>query len=253
MSLHVRDGKILFPEPLVAATVVRRPNRFIIDVEVEGTTIACHCPTTGRVGNLVLDGLPCLLSRAENSARKTPYTVEAVSVTEPGTGALAWIGINQTAANRYVEQALAHRLLPEVVTTTTVRREQFLGKSRLDFLVNEDTYIEVKTPLENLQVALGDHIRTRPQSPLRSTDRFVKHIGELGRSLAEHERAILLVCFLYDNPGFQVLPSTHHSSVKTEVTTALQRGVEIWQINFQLDPTGVRVLRQYGLTRQFLE
>jgi sugar fermentation stimulation protein A len=143
-------------------------------------------------------------------------------------------------------------LLPEIVTANTIRREQFLAGSRLDFLVNGTTYVEVKTPLENLQVALPDHVRTRPHTPLRSTDRLVRHIGELGRSLAAHERAILLVCFLYDNPGFQVLKSTRHSAVKAQVTAALQRGVEIWQVNFQLDPTGVRVLRQHELTRQFL-
>jgi sugar fermentation stimulation protein A len=111
----------------------------------------------------------------------------------------------------------------------------------------------VKTPLENLQVTVGDHVQTRPQTPLTSTDRLVKHIGELGRSLAAHERAILLICFLYKNPGFQVLKSTRHDQVKAQVITALQLGVEIWQANFRLDTTGVRVLRQHELTPQFLE
>ncbi|MFC9504189.1 hypothetical protein [Streptomyces sp. NPDC057002] len=33
-----------------------------------------------------------------------------------------------------------------MVTAKSVRRETFLGQSRLDFLVNADTYVEVKTP-----------------------------------------------------------------------------------------------------------
>jgi sugar fermentation stimulation protein A len=217
-----------------------------------GPIVGCHCPTTGRIGNLVLDGLSCLLSRSQNTARKTPHTVEAISVDPPEVGAPTWIGINQNAANRYVELALTHRLLPQIVTAESVRREQqLLGQSRLDFLVNDNTYIEVKTPLENLQVILGNHIRTRPQTPLASTDRLVKHIGELGRSLKAHERAVLLVCFLYDNPGFQVLHSAKHREVKAQVTTALRQGVEIWQVNFQLDETGVRVLHHHELTQQF--
>lgn len=251
MTLQIRDGKIRFAEPLRPATIVRRPNRFVIDVEVDEAVVGCHCPTTGRIGNLVLDGLPCLLSRSQNTARKTPYTVEAISVDPPEASTPSWIGINQNAANRYVELALTHRLLPRIVTAESIRREQLLGQSRLDFLVNDNTYIEVKTPLENLQVLLGDHIRTRPQPPLASTDRLVKHIGELGRSLQAHERAVLLVCFLYDNPGFQVLHSTKHHEVKAQVTTALQQGVEIWQVNFQLDATGVRVLHHHELTQQF--
>ncbi|MGW0949257.1 DNA/RNA nuclease SfsA [Streptomyces sp. NPDC002623] len=162
-ALQMRNKKICFAEPLAQATIVRRRNRFVIDVDVEGAEVACHCPTTGRIGNLVLDGLPCLLSSSTNAARKTPYTVEAVSVDAPQGRALTWIGINQTAANRYVEHALTGGLLSQIVTVHTIQREKFLGPSRLDFLVNDDTYVEVKTPLENLQVPLGSHVKTRPQ------------------------------------------------------------------------------------------
>lgn len=80
---------------------------------------------------------------------------------------------------------------------------------------------------------------------------MVRHIGELGRSLAAHERAILLLCFLYDNPGFQVPHSTRRTEVKAQVAEAVRRGVEIWQANFGLDTTGVRVLGHHELTDQF--
>jgi sugar fermentation stimulation protein A len=249
-TLHVRDGIICFPEPLTHASIVRRPNRFIIDVDLGGTVVSCHCPTTGRIGNLVLDGLPCLLSASRNTARKTPYTVEAISVDPPGAAMPRWIGINQNAANRFVEQALTNQMLPALVTVGTLQREQALGGSRLDFLVNDTTYIEVKTPLDNLQVTLGGHIQTRPRPPLDSTARLVRHIGELGESLAARQRAIMLVCFLYDNPGFQAMPSKHHADVKAQVSKAIRQGVEIWQVNFQLDDTGVRVLRYHELTQQ---
>jgi DNA-binding sugar fermentation-stimulating protein len=139
-----RDGTIYFPEPLTQAAIVRRRYRFVIDVHLGGAVVGCHCPTTGRIGTLVLDGLPCLLSASRNPARATPYTVEAVSVDPPGTRTPAWIGINQNAANRFVEQALTHQMLPAMVTADTLKREQVLGGSRLDFLVNDTTYIEVK-------------------------------------------------------------------------------------------------------------
>ncbi|WP_425246320.1 DNA/RNA nuclease SfsA [Streptomyces sp. NEAU-NA10] len=251
-ALTTRGDRICFAEPLTRARVVRRPNRFIIDADIAGTEVACHCPTTGRIGDLVLDGLPCLLSRSRSPNRRTPYTVEAVSVDAPGTRKPAWIGINQTAANRYVEQALKSNLLRKIVTVRSVQREKTLGRSRLDFLVNDDTYVEVKTPLDHLQVPLGDHVRTRPRPPLASTDRLVKHIGELGDSLEAHERAVLLVCFLYDNPGFQVRPSSRHEEVGAQVARAVRRGVEIWQVNLLLDEAGARVGRHFELTPQFL-
>jgi hypothetical protein len=58
---------------------------------------------------------------------------------------------------------------------------------------------------------------------------MARHIGELGRNLAAHQRPILPICVLYDNPGFHPLKSTRHNAVKTQVAQALQRGVEIWQ------------------------
>ncbi|MCQ4125244.1 DNA/RNA nuclease SfsA [Rhodococcus erythropolis] len=245
---------MLFDNELQIGQIIRRPNRFIIDVEIEGRQVACHCPTTGRIGNLVLDGLPCMLSPSDNPKRKTRYTVEAISVDPPATATdnLRWVGINQNAANRYVEAALTADLVPEMITAGAVRREQTLGASRLDFLVDDDTYIEVKTPLQDLQIDVGPHIQTRKAAPFDSTDRFVKHFTELGASLGIHQRALLAVCFLYDNPGFVVHPSVRHDAVAAQVAVAVEQGVEIWQINFELDRSGVKVLRCVSLTDRFV-
>ena len=49
---------------------------------------------------------------------------------------------------------------------------------------------------------------------------------EFGESLAAHRRAILLICFLYDNPAFQVQPSRHDATVKAQVSRAIKQGVE---------------------------
>jgi sugar fermentation stimulation protein A len=141
-GMRVRNGKILFPAPLRRATIVHRRNRFVIDVDIDGAVVGCHCPTTGRVGTHVLDGLPCLLSPSSNAARSAPYTVEAVSVDPPRARRPSWIGINQNAADRLVEHALTHQMLATMITVDTLRREQTLGHSRLDFLVNEHTYLE---------------------------------------------------------------------------------------------------------------
>jgi sugar fermentation stimulation protein A len=89
-----------FPKRLSEGIMVARPNRFIMLVKAEGKTLRCHCPTTGRLGDLKLAGLRCLYSTSGNPSRKTPHTVEAISVSSQGG---PWVGINQTAANRYFE------------------------------------------------------------------------------------------------------------------------------------------------------
>jgi len=68
--------------------------------------------------------------------------------------------------------------------------------------------------------------------PFSSTDRLVKHITELGKSLQSHQRAILLTCFIYDNPGFEIIEkSTNYEEVRAAVDKNITLGVEMWQAN----------------------
>jgi sugar fermentation stimulation protein A len=92
-----------FGEELILGLIKSRPNRFIMNVEVENELVKCHCPTTGRIWNIIFEDIPCLLSKSSNPMRKTPYTVEAISVNEIDEPNKNWIGINQNAINKYVE------------------------------------------------------------------------------------------------------------------------------------------------------
>ena len=238
---------IAFPEPLTEGVIVRRNSRFTMTVDVAGEELVCHCPTTGRIGNIVLDGRPCLLSHSHDPRRKTPYTVEAVSLARPEDSPKDWIGINQNAANRYVEHFLADGSLDDVTGGGSVRREVFLGDSKLDFLVG-DTYVEVKTQLQHLQVEIPGYVGTRKVTPFSATDRFVRHITTLADSLAEHERAVLLNCFIYDNPGFRVIErSTNYEEVSAAVASCRERGVSMWQVNLRITPEGVDMTAHFPL------
>ena len=189
-----------------------------------------------------------LLSVSTNQNRKTPYTVEAISLNLPEDTDKSWIGINQNAANRYVEHYLVNGGYTDMVGTgNEVHREQFLGNSKLDFLVG-NTYLEVKTPLQQLQMTIPDYVKTKKNTPFSSTDRFQRHITELADSLETHQRAILLCCFIYDNPGFEVIErSTNYEQIKTAVDSAQSRGVEIWQTNFRITPNEVLLDRYYKI------
>ncbi|GHT99203.1 hypothetical protein FACS1894126_5300 [Alphaproteobacteria bacterium] len=98
--------KFEFENPLIDGIIKSRQNRFLMNVEIEGNVEKCHCPTTGKIGNVVFSDIPCLLSKSTNVNRKTQYTVEAISIDD----AKSWIGINQTAINGYVNHFLKTRL-----------------------------------------------------------------------------------------------------------------------------------------------
>lgn len=239
-----------FEPPLFEGVIVRRKSQFTMLVDYGGETQSFHCPTTGRIGNIDVSGRPCLVSLARGEGRKTAGTVEAVSLARPEDAGKDWVGINQNAANRYVEHFLRNGGFSDIVGTdheNDVRREVFLGESKLDFLVG-DVYLEVKTPLQHLQVEAPEWVRTKKVAPFSSTGRMQRHVGELAKSLESHQRAVLLTCFIYDNPGFEVVEkSTNYDEVKAEMDAAQERGVEIWQANFELMPERVQLDRCFRI------
>ena len=238
---------IMFDPPCTEGVIERRRSQFTMAVAVGGETVLCHCPTTGRVGNIDLAGRPCLLSPSQDPGRKTRFTVEAVSLDRPEDSSKKWIGINQNAANRYVEHYLRSGGFEDMVGRGEVRREVFLGRSKLDFLVG-DTYVEVKTPLQDIQLDIPGWVRTKKTAPFSSTDRFVRHITELADSLESHQKAVLLVDFVYDNPGFKVIThSIHYEEVKDAVDSAKEKGVEIWQANFEITAEGVALRKHFPI------
>jgi sugar fermentation stimulation protein A len=234
-----REPTFAFREPLKIGRIISRPNRFIMMVRAGNRTMRCHCPTTGRLGDLKLSGLPCLYSSSHSKSRKTTHTVEAIS-TSPTRH--RWIGINQTAANRYCEFFLRSGALARLASGT-VRREVRLGESRIDFLVG-DSYIEVKTPLITLPA--GSSVPRVRRSRFDSFDRLIRHMGELTDSLATGRKAKIVLCYLYDAEPFVPPPQDRtNSQVLSAALAAEKAGVERWQVNLRVTEAGVSVIRYF--------
>lgn len=251
-NITYMSNNFIFEKELQEGLIIKRKSQFTMIVNLNGNEIICHCPTTGRIGNISLENIPCLLSSSNNPTRKTPYTVEAISLDPIEDSQKKWVGINQNAANRYVEHFIITNQLPQMIKNgTTLKREQILGNSKLDFWVN-NTYIEVKTPLLNLQLPIGEHIKTKKVSEFNSFERFVKHINSLADSLKVNESAILLNCFIYDNKHFIPQRDNKCSNfVGEQVANCINKGVEMWQINFQISPTEVSLLDYFSITEDF--
>ena len=228
-----------FPEPLEEGTIVSRPNRFIMLVRAKGSTLRCHCPTTGRLGDLELEGLPCLYSASASPKRKTGHTVEAISTSRTRR---EWVGINQTASNRYFEFFLRNGALSRLAEGE-VRREVRLGKSRIDFLVG-DAYVEVKTPL--ITLTGGPRAAVVRRSRFDSFDRLIKHMGELKASLAKGKSAKIALCYLYDAKPFKPpAPTGTNAKVLAAARSAEKAGVERWQVNMSMTREGVSLVRYF--------
>ncbi len=238
-----------FSQSLIEGKIISRRGQFIMSVDINGVEQRCHCPTTGRIGTFDITGRPCLLSGSENPNRSTRYTVEAISLNRLEDENKSWIGINQNTVNRYVEYCLNCGEFRHMISVREkVLREQMLGFSKLDFLV-DNTYLEVKTPLQDIQLPIPEYVKIRKTSPLTYTDRLKKHITDLANSLQTNQRAIMLIVFMYDNPGFKVISrSTNSQEVYNTVNSSVSKGVEIWQANFKITPEEVVLSKYFPLT-----
>jgi sugar fermentation stimulation protein A len=168
-----------FKEKLIEGVIESRPNRFIMMVRLDGDTHICHCPFTGRIGNIVFDNIPCLLSVGNSKERKTRYTVEAISLSPVGKTNKAWIGINQVRANavveHYIRAGALERMLGPVTGGINIKREVRLGKSRIDFLVGLN-YLEIKSPLNIMP--MPSSMTTQKHSKFNSFERIIKHFDD---------------------------------------------------------------------------
>lgn len=234
------NGKFIFEDPLTYAKVLSRPNRFIAIIELpDGSQIEAHCPTTGSIGGWEISGLNCLISGPHlGKVRRTSYTLEALEV-PLASGAKELVGINQGAANRYVEASLLSGQLTDAVgPINSLKREKKLGSARIDFNVDDEEFIEVKTPLQVISLDTLVPVKSLVTSP-PSVDRLVKHVQELTSALDAGQKAILLTCFIYDAPEFNPSRKNNFSTVFDALEKAERAGLERWQVNYAIDAEGV--------------
>jgi sugar fermentation stimulation protein A len=240
--------RYVFGEALDEGLIVSRPNRFIMNVSVDGKVRRCHCPTTGRVGDVVFKDVPCLVQKSADLKRSTWGTVEAVSLDPPEREQKSWIGIDQGRANDIVSYFISSGRLENMVgQVRTLRREVKMGDSRIDFLINDDVLLEVKTPLHMLKIeGYPDH---SSRDGFTSFERTMRHFTEISEHVPEGKRGIVLLCHLYNAPKFRVpsANSTMAEKMKAAVRDATLKGVENWQVNFKLDRNGVELLDCFKL------
>ena len=239
-----------FKEPLIEATLIKRNSQFTATVNLDGEEIDVHVPNTGRIGDVNLKNIPCLLSYHDDKKRKLKYDIEAVLLCDDDN----WVGINQILSNKLVQYFLETNQLSEMIDSNEpILREVKLGKSKIDFKIG-NIYIEVKTPFILVNVKYGKKIKTKKRSSSSSTERFAKHVQELAESLEDEERAILLIVNQYrctENKSFQ--KDIHFKKMKKIVKDSINKGVEFWNLELNFTPEGVSVYKLKETTTELLK
>lgn len=154
---------------VVPGRFLRRPNRFIAQVETAEGIQTVHVKNTGRCRELLVPGAPVYLEKSANPKRKTAFDLIAVQ-----KGDLL-INMDAQAPNRvFAEWAEAGNFLPDC---TALRREYVYGDSRLDFCLETPGGLHL-VEVKGVTLEEGGAARF-PDAP---TERGVKHIRELQRA-----------------------------------------------------------------------
>lgn len=224
--------------PLILGKLVKRYKRFLADIELEtGEIVTAHCANTGPMRGVSEPNSLVQISKSNNPQRKLAYTWEMIEVNQ------TWVGINTNLPNKVIKEALAQKLLPELVNRySSVSTEVLYGKSknqksRIDFLLSQkdrpDIYLEVKNvTLARSNVALfPDTVTTRGQ----------KHLEEL-MALTPQAQAVMLY-FINRSDCDRFAPADSYDSKYAQLyRQAIAAGVEILPLRFDITPEKITYL-----------
>lgn len=224
-----------FEAELVPATFRSRPNRFLVEVELDGRTVLAHLHDPGRLKELLTPGVDLRLKPADTgaAARKTAWTAALVRA---GT---EWVSIDSGLPNRFVEQCLRTGAIHEFRDYAVARREVPFGRSRFDFqLVGSgmDVLLEVKSA-----TLVADGLALFPDAP---TARGTRHLRELAEASARGFAGTVL--FLVQRADARALRP--HGAIDPAFARALREvyreGVEVLAYTAAVSPAGMGLGRR---------
>ena len=165
------------------AIFLKRPNRFIAIVLIDGVEETVHVKNTGRCKELLIEGAKVILEKSDNINRKTKYSLIAVYKGD------VLINMDSQVPNAVVAEALKGGMILEIGDVSFIKREVTYSNSRFDIYYEKGEkkgFIEVKgVTLERDGVALF------PDAP---TIRGSRHVYEMIKAKQEgYEANIILL------------------------------------------------------------
>ena len=227
---------ILLPlhQPCVYGTLQKRYKRFLCDVTLDsGEQITAHCPNPGRMIGCSEPGSRVRLSFFDDPKRKYAHRLDLVHNGD------CWIGVNPTLANKIVAKAIeVTQLLPQFKLELLQPEVKYHNGHRIDFLHNNDTYIEVKS-VTYAQDGVG-------YFPDAVSKRATDHLNALQAMVKMGKKAVVIYCVQRSDIG-EVLPATHIDSNYAEaVAQAQANGVDFMSLLVDFDSAGNHVIVNNG-------
>ena len=205
---------------ITRAVFIKRPNRFIAEVYVNGKKETVHVKNTGRCRELLIPDSEVWLTAPGTPDRKTKYDLVAV---RKNNGIL--YNIDSQAPNKVVKEWLDKQDYDKVIPEYTY------GESRIDFYMEragKKYLMEVKGC--TLEI---DGIGYFPDAP---TERGIKHLHELAGAVKAGYKAML--AFVIQMDGVEEVRANidTHPEFGTALDAAKAAGVEVLFLKCHVEP-----------------
>lgn len=215
-------------ENIAEARFLRRPNRFIAHVLLDGQETVCHVKNTGRCRELLVPGATVYIQRAANPTRKTGWDLIAVQKGQ------RLINMDAAAPNAVFGEWLRDGgpgFIPALI-----RPECRYGDSRFDFYFEHEgrrVFAEVKG------VTLEENGVVRfPDAP---TQRGVKHLhGLIGCVREGYEAWVVFVVQMHSVRYFEPNRETHPAFAEA-LAQAANAGVRVVALDCETAPESLRI------------
>ena len=210
---------------ITRAVFLKRPNRFIAEVNIDGHREVVHVKNTGRCKELLIPGCEVWLTAPGTPDRKTKYDLVAV---RKDNGIL--FNIDSQAPNKVVKEWL------DVQNYDRIVPEYTYGDSRIDFDMergDEHYLMEVK----GCTLEVGG-IGYFPDAP---TERGVKHLHELAAAVNKGYKAMLAFVIQMDGVS-EVRPNIEtHAEFGIALDEAKSAGVEVLFLKCHVEPNTLEI------------
>ena len=225
-------------ENTVPAIFVRRENRFVAEVLIDGNTEKVHVKNTGRLKELLMPKAKVILQRAADSNRKTAY--DLISVYKPG---LKWVNIDSLAPNELMKQYIMS------LDYDVVKPEYTFGDSRFDFYM-ERRDVKYLTEVKGCTLA-ADTRRGIGLFPDAPTVRGVKHLDELAAAAKEGYHC--QIAFVIQMNGIHMVFPNNDTQPEfgQALTYAAKAGVQVAYYGCHVEADSIRITGVVGDTGRY--
>lgn len=223
-------------DPLIKGVLIKRYKRFFVDIQTQDGIIVAHCPNTGSMRGLLVEGANVWVTPNDDPKRKLKFTWELIEI----DGHMVCIQTNR--ANHIVKEGIENNVIDELTGYSTLKTEQKYGseKSRIDILLQDEhkpsAYVEVKNVslLEDGCGYFPDAVTTRGQ----------KHLRELVEMVELGHRGVLL--FHVAHTGIKEVKGADFIDPEycRLLWQAHQKGVEILAYASDISPTSIKLTRK---------